>query len=126
MFQPGFHVGWCLFPLRWNRSFPLAVEPGQNSANVEGTIMRTILAALLIAAFALPAHAVAPLRSAAKGTATVAKGAAKGTATVAKGAAKGTATVAKGAAKGTTTVAKGAANGVAHGARCVATLFHRC
>jgi len=66
--------------------------------------MRTILAALLIAAFALPAHAAEPVKSAAQGTATVAKGAAKGTATV----------------------AKGAANGVAHGARCVATLFHRC
>ena len=63
-----------------------------------------ILAALLIAAFALPAHAVEPVKSAAKGTATVAKG----------------------AAKGTTTVAKGAANGVAHGARRVVTLFHRC
>jgi len=70
-----------------------------------------ILAALLIAAFALPAHAVEPVKSAAKGTATVAKGAAKGTATVAKGAAKGTAA---------------AGRGVAHGARCVATLFHRC
>jgi hypothetical protein len=34
-----------------------------------------ILAALLIAAFALPAHAVEPVKSAAKGTATVAKGA---------------------------------------------------
>jgi hypothetical protein len=82
----------------------------------------SILAALLIAAFALPAHAVEPVKSAAKGTATVAKGAAKGTATVAKGAAKGTATVAKGAAKGTAA----AGRGVAHGARCVATLFHRC
>ena len=59
-----------------------------------------ILAALLIAAFALPAHAVEPVKSAAKGTATVAKGAAKGTATVGRG--------------------------VANGARCVATLFHRC
>jgi len=68
---------------------------------VEGAIMRIfILAALLIAAFALPAHAVEPVKSAAKGTATVAKGAAKGTAA--------------------------AGRGVAQGARCVATLFHRC
>ena len=85
---------------------------GRTQQTVEGTIMRiSILAALLIAAFALPAHAVEPVKSAAKGTATVAKGAAKGTATVAKGAAKGTAA---------------AGRGVAHGARCVATLFHRC
>jgi hypothetical protein len=77
-----------------------------------GTVMRIfMLAALLIAAFSLPAHAVEPVKSAAKGTATVAKGAAKGTATVAKGAAKGTAA---------------AGRGVAQGARCVATLFHRC
>jgi hypothetical protein len=107
--------------------FPFGGLAKAQLTTVEGTIMRiSILAALLIAAFAIPAHAAEPVKSAAEGTATVAKGAAKGTATVAKGAAKGTATVAKGAAKGTTTVAKGAANGVAHGARCVATLFHRC
>ena len=64
----------------------------------------SILAALLIVAFALPAHAVEPVKSAARGTATVAKGAAKGTATVAKGAVRTTGT----------------------GVRCVATLFHRC
>ena len=70
-----------------------------------------ILATLLIAAFALPAHAVEPVKSAARGTATVAKGAAKGTAAAGRGVARGT-------------VAVGRTTG--RGARCVATLFRRC
>src|SRR6478672_4923082 len=83
-------------PTKWSPPVlvPTALEPlfpfgGLAKTERGGTVMRIfILAALLIAAFALPAHAVEPVKSAAKGTATVAKGAAKGTATVAKGAAK--------------------------------------
>jgi hypothetical protein len=88
--------------------FPFGGLAKQNSANVKATIMRIFI---LIAAFALPAHAVEPVKSAARGTATVAKGAAKGTATVAKGAARGTATVARGAAKGTAAAGRGVARG---------------
>jgi hypothetical protein len=72
----------------------------------------SLLAALLIAAFALPAHAATqPV-----------KGAAQGTATAAKGVAKGAAQAGVGVARGTVTVARSTGRGL----RCIVTLGNRC
>jgi hypothetical protein len=79
----------------------------------EATNMRaSILAALLIAAFALPATAAThPVKGAVQGTATAAKGVGTGAVQAGKGVARGTVT---------------AARGVGHGFKCIVTLGNRC
>jgi hypothetical protein len=72
----------------------------------------SILAALLVAAFALPATAAThPVKGVAQGTATAAKGVAHGAGQAGRSVARGTVT---------------AARGVGHGFRCVVTLGNRC
>jgi hypothetical protein len=72
----------------------------------------SILAALFLAALALPAQArVHPVTGAVTGTATAAKGVVHGAGTAGRGIARGTVT---------------AARGVGHGAVCLFTLGTRC
>jgi hypothetical protein len=70
-----------------------------------------ILAAVAVAAFALPAEAIAPVRGVVQGTAEVATGAARGTAQVGRGLVNGTVT---------------AATGTGRGVLCIVTLGIRC
>lgn len=71
----------------------------------------SLLAGLMLAAFALPAGAAQPV-----------KGAVKGTATVATGVAKGAGQAGVGVVRGTRTAVRGTARGV----RCMVTLGNRC
>jgi len=58
-----------------------------------------VLAAFALAVASIPAEAAGPIRTVAKGTATVGKGVAKGTVTAGRGVARGTAKVAKGSGR---------------------------
>ena len=71
----------------------------------------SLLAALLLAVWAVPAEAARPLKGAVEGTATAAKGVAKGAGQAGVGIVRGTRT---------------AARGTARGLRCVVTLGYRC
>jgi hypothetical protein len=71
----------------------------------------SILAGLMLAVMALPAHAAQPVKGAVKGTANAATGVAKGAGLAGRGVARGTVT---------------AARGVGRGARCMVTLGRRC
>ena len=71
----------------------------------------SLLAALLVAAIALPAQAARPVKGAVQGTATAAKGVAYGAGQAGRGIVRGTVT---------------AARGVGRGAVCVFTLGNRC
>ena len=62
--------------------------------------LRPLLAALMMAAFVLPAEAVEPVRGVVKGTAEAATGIARGTAQVGRGVVNGTVTAAKGTGRG--------------------------
>jgi hypothetical protein len=68
-------------------------------------------AALLIAAFVLPAEAARPVKGAVQGTATAATGVAKGTVQAGRGVVRGGRT---------------AVRGTARGLRCIVTLGTRC
>jgi hypothetical protein len=90
----------------------------------------SLLAALLIAAAALPSQAEnGPVQGAVQGTKTVGEGVVQGTAQAGQGVAQGTASAAKGVgqatvgvAKGTATVAKKTGKGV----WCIVTLGYGC
>jgi hypothetical protein len=71
----------------------------------------SLLAALLVAVWALPAEAARPV-----------KGAVKGTATAATGLANGAGQAGVGIVRGTRTAARGAGRGL----RCIVTLGNRC
>ena len=71
----------------------------------------SLFAALMLAAFALPANAAQPVKGAVQGTATAAAGVAKSTVQAGRGIARGTLT---------------AARGLGRGARCMVTLGRRC
>ncbi len=83
-----------------------------------------VFAAFALAVVGIPvqAEAAGPVKTVAKGTATVGKGVAKGTATVGKGVARGTVKAGKGVARGTGKVAKGSGRFVCR----VFTLGRRC
>jgi hypothetical protein len=70
-----------------------------------------ILAALMIAATAMPAEAAKPVKGVVQGTTTAGKGVVKGTAQAGKGVVQGAGTVAKGTGRGL---------------RCIFTLGNRC
>jgi hypothetical protein len=71
----------------------------------------SLLAALLIAAIALPAEAARPVKGVVQGTTTAAKGLAQGAGQAGVGIVRGTRT---------------AVRGTAHGFRCMVTLGNRC
>ena len=79
---------------------------------LKGNEMRlSLLAALLVAVWALPAEAARPVKGAVQGTATAATGVARGAGQVGVGIVRGTST---------------AVRGTARGLRCVVTLGNRC
>ena len=79
---------------------------------LKGNEMRlSLLAALLVAVWALPAEAARPVKGAVQGTATAATGVARGAGQAGVGIVRGTST---------------AVRGTARGLRCVVTLGNRC